>query len=261
MNAVRLLRKYISMLFQSAMEYRASFWLTAAGHFIISFTSCISLLLMFERFGQLEGWTMWEVLLCTGAVQTAFPLAECFGRGFDTFRQLVRTGGLDTLLLRPRNIFLQIFGWRMDFTRIGRFLQGCFVMVLAVSHLPSLWSPAKLGVLALMVLSGAAIFTGVFILGAALCFWTVEGLEVVNILTYGGQEISKYPFDIYKKPYLVFFTGIIPYACSFYWPLLGLTGRSGSAWCILAPVLGLLFLIPACCIFKLGVRHYTSTGS
>ncbi len=261
MNGLRLWTRYARILIHSQLEYRASFWLTAVSQFAMYFLYTVGVFLMFSYFGSLDGWTFWEVAVCTGVVQTAFPLAECLVRGFDTFSQLVRSGEFDTILLRPRSVILQILGSRFEFSRIGRFTEGLTVLVFAAAHLPALRSPGRIALIAFMVLGGAAAFTGVFILGAAFAFFTVQGMELVNILSDGGREISQYPMGIYKRGYLFFFTGLIPYACTFYWPLLYLTGRTGNPWCAAAPLAGFVFLLPCAWVFLRASRHYRSTGS
>jgi len=261
MSDLKLYTRYISILIRGQLQYRASTISLFFGQMLHTFIYYLSAIFMFGFFGQLQGWTFWEVMLCTAAVHIAYPLAECLARGFDSFRQLIRNGSFDTLLLRPRNIFLQVFGSRFELSRAGRLAQGLIMTALAAANCRIDWTAGKVGLYLLMILSGTVIFMGVFILGATLCFWTVKGLEVVNIFTDGGRELSQYPYEIYKKPYLIFFTCLVPYASAFYWPLLYLTGRSASPWCWAAPVFAMLFIVPACLIFRLGVRHYTSTGS
>jgi len=112
-----------------------------------------------------------------------------------------------------------------------------------------------------MLISMFTVFMSIFILCSAFCFVTIQGLEVTHILEDGGREMSQYPFGIYKKGFVYFFTFLIPLAASNYYPLMYLTGRSDSIWCILSPILAMLFMLPAMGIFKLGVRKYLSTGS
>ena len=251
MNGLRLWTRYVRILIRSQMEYRASFWMTVISQFITYFLYILGVFLMFAYFGSLDGWSFWEVALCTGAAQAAFPLAECFVRGFDSFSSLVRAG----------SVILQVLGSRFEFSRIGRFTEGLTVLIFAAVHLPALHTPGSAALLAFMVLGGAAAFAGVFILGAAFAFFTVQGMELVNILSDGGREISQYPMGIYKRGYLIFFTGLIPYACTFYWPLLYLTGRSANPWYAAAPLAGFVFLLPCAWVFLRASRHYRSTGS
>ena len=114
--------------------------------------------------------------------------------------------------------------------------------------------------LAAMVLCGSVLFFGLFLLYAALCFFTMEGLEVMNIFTDGAREYGKYPFGIYGKGVLLITTLIVPLALVQYWPLQYLLDRGPWQYGLL-PLLSLLFLIPVCSFWKFGVAHYRSTGS
>ena len=61
------------------------------------------------------------------------------------------------------------------------------------------WNPGKAAVLVLMVASGTVVFSSLFVVYASLCFFTTEGLEVMNILTDGGREFGQYPFFDLRK--------------------------------------------------------------
>ena len=112
-----------------------------------------------------------------------------------------------------------------------------------------------------MPLCGALVFGGLFVVYAALTFFTVEGLEVMNVFTDGGREFGSYPFSVYGGRVLKFLTCVVPLALFQYYPLLYLTGRSSSVFCFFAPLLSLLFLVPCGLLWRLGVRRYKSTGS
>jgi ABC-2 type transport system permease protein len=115
--------------------------------------------------------------------------------------------------------------------------------------------------IAMMIAGGTAVFSGVFILGATVCFFTVEGLEFINIFTDGGREIASYPLPVYGKWVSRFFTFIIPYGCINYLPLMYLTGRATFLLYMFTPLLGFLFIFPCLLVWRFGVRHYVSTGS
>lgn len=67
-------------------------------------------------------------------------------------------------------------------------IQSGVVLVWALANLNIEWNVVKEVTLLLMIVSGVLIFTGIYILAATLCFWTIEGLEVVNIFTDGGRK-------------------------------------------------------------------------
>lgn len=262
---MRLYMKYVTILLKSQMQYRTSFLLLALGQFFTPFFVFAGMYLLFEQFGQIRGWSFYEVALCFAVIHMAFSISECFIRGFDMFPSMVVNGDFDRVLLRPRSTVLQVLGSKFEFSRVGRLVQSLLVLVWAVWELPVAWSPAKGMVLLLMVLSGIAIFSGIFILAATISFWTIQGLEVTHIFTDGGREMAQYPINIYQKGIARFFTFVIPFGCSNYYPLLYILERThegtGDWIYMLAPLWGFVFLVPCLLIWRIGVRHYRSTGS
>nr|MDD6336463.1 ABC-2 family transporter protein [bacterium] len=91
--------------------------------------------------------------------------------------------------------------------------------------------------------------------------FTTEGLEVFNILTDGGREFGQYPLSIYGKGVLKFFTFIVPLALVQYYPFLYLIGQSTNPVYPLLPLAGAVFILPCYGIWRIGLRHYRSTGS
>jgi ABC-2 type transport system permease protein len=245
------------------MQYRTSFWLLSFGQFFIPFSVFAGLYFLFERFGQIKGWQFFEVALCFAVIHMAFAVSECFARGFDAFSSLVANGEFDRLLVRPRSTVVQVLGSKFEFTRFGRILQSLLVLIWALANLPIDWSILKVITLCLMIISGVCIFVGIFILAATLCFWTIQGLEFVNIFTDGGREMAQYPLNIYQKWISKFFTYVIPFGTVNYLPILYLLGKNEGSdiLYVLAPVFGSLFILPCLYIWQVGVRHYRSTGS
>lgn len=83
----------------------------------------------------------------------------------------------------------------------------------------------------------------------------------MNIFTDGGREFGMYPFSIYGKSVLKFFTYVIPLALFQYYPFLYLIGVSKNKMYMVLPLIGMIFIVPCLILWKLGVRHYKSTGS
>jgi len=128
------------------------------------------------------------------------------------------------------------------------------------------WDVSKFFLLLATVAGGAALFIGILVLQATLAFWTVESLEVANILTYGGVEAAEYPLDIYSRYFRDFLIFVVPIGCVSYFPverLLEHADRMGAPnWTLsVSPIVGFIFLAVSLGIWQFGVRHYTSTGS
>lgn len=265
-DAVRLYVRYVGVSLRSQMQYRASFIMLSAGTFISSGIEFLGVWALFDRFGSLRGWTLSEVALFYGIVNISFALAEAAARGFDTFAGMVRTGEFDRLLLRPRSTALQMAGREFQLVRFGRLGQGLTVLIWGGTALDLSWSSPKLVLTLAAVLGGTCLFAGLFVLQATLCFWTIESLEIMNTMTYGGVEATQYPLAIYRGWFRRFFTYIVPLACVTYFPALAILGREDPLGTTLtfqyvAPLIGVIFLLVALRVWKIGVRHYRSTGS
>ena len=216
---------------------------------------------MFSRFKSVEGFTFQEVLICFSVMLLAFSLAECFVRGFDVFPRLIRSGDLDRILVRPRSVIFQVLTSHMEFTRVGRLLQAILVFAYAAPTCGVVWTGDKILGIALMLLGGVAIFTGLFMVYAGFSFFTIDGLEFMNIFTYGSREFGKYPIAIYGEGVLKLLTYVVPIALFQYYPFLYLVGRSNQMGLIFLPLLGFVFLVPCYCFFRFGLRKYCSAGS
>lgn len=250
------------MHLRTAMEYKASFLMTFFGQTLTSLASFLAIYILFERFHSVEGYTFSEVLLCHSSIYMGFSITEILLRGFDTFSREVSTGSFDRLLLRPRTTFFSVFVLRMEFARSGRLLQSIVLTVYAISRAGIPWDGMHILAYSLMLIGCTVFFSSLMILYAGLCFFTIEGLEVMNIFTHGGKELGSYPLDIYQsRALLLFFTFLCPLACAQYYPFLFLTGRTDSLFCALSPLLTFVLLGAAILFWCFGVRHYQSTGS
>ncbi len=260
-SSLKLYRRYLSMIIRCKMQYKKSFFLYSLGMFLTSFCMFLSIFFMFQRFPHVKGYTYNEVLLCYSVVLLGFTLAEIFARGFDSFPGLVRRGEFDRVLLRPRSIILQVLGSQFELGRFSRVAQALVIFAYGVATSGVHFTPLKITALVLMLAGGCIFFSGIFLLQAALCFFVLDGIEFINILTYGLNEHGKYPLDIYGKKVLWLLTYIIPFALVQYYPLMYLLGRKTEAWHAFLPLLAVPFMIPCYLFWRFGVRRYKSSGS
>ncbi len=260
-RALRLYRRYISIHIRSMMQYKTSFFLSAMGQFLVSFNVFLGIFFMFQRFSAVEGFTYSEVLLCFSVVLLEFSLAEMWARGFDLFPGTVKSGEFDRILVRPQNEILQVLGSKFELTRIGRMFQAIVMFVYGVAKSGVEWDFLKILTVIFMLIGGTVIFTALFLIYAALCFFTLDGLEFMNVFTDGAREFGKYPIAVYGKKMLLLTTFFIPYALVQYYPLLYILERSKNLFYIFLPLFACLFLFPALLLWKFGVRHYKSSGS
>ncbi|AUX44946.1 transporter [Sorangium cellulosum] len=265
-GALKLYLRLAAASLRAQMQYRASFAMWSAGQFITVGIELLGVWALFHRFGAVKGWRFEEVALLFGLVNVSFALAESFGRGFDTFSTLVRSGDFDRILLRPRSTAFQVATREFQFLRAGRLAIGLVMLGWAGAALDVGWTAPKLLLLAGAIAGGACVFYGLIVLQATLCFWTVESIEIMNAVTYGGTEAAQYPLSLYRDWFRRFFTFVVPLGFVSYIPAGALLDRptvpalpEAARWA--SPLVGVVFLLVSLRIWRLGERRYQSTGS
>ncbi len=258
---MKLYLHYLKMHFKSAMQYKISFVLTFISQFFVFFTFYFVILSLFEKFGNLKGFNLYEVLLTFSVIHFGYAVAETFARGVDHFDKLIIDGEFDRILIRPRHILLQVLGYKIDYSKISRILQSIIILIIAVVNINTTWNILKVITLILMLISAAVLFFSLLLLAAAYCFYTVQGLEVRNVFTDGGKHMSQYPINIYNKAFFWFFTLIIPYGFINYYPLLFILGKETNFLYSISPIVVVLFFIPCYFIFMRSSKRYLSTGN
>lgn len=265
MSTVKLYGRYFSIMLQSRMSYKSSFLMQLVSQFINIGCEFGALWIMFERFVQLAHWKREEVFFIFGVVQCAFLTVECFARGITDFAVLVKDGSFDRFLVRPRPLLFQVVTGVIDFRRLGGILVGVMTLLWSLGKVQIHWDPAAFACLIMAVLGGMSLFFGLFMIEATLAFFTVERMEVANVLTYGGRQLSQQPVDIYPKGFRWLVMGLIPYGLAMHQPLSYLLGKPildiGAAGSILSPLAGVFFALVMVRLWTWGLGRYQSAGS
>jgi ABC-2 type transport system permease protein len=258
--------KYVLMSFRSQLQYRASFLMMTAGHFLVTVVEFFGIWALFSRFGSIKGWDLREIAVFYGIISICFAVSEGLGRGFDVFSDQVITGEFDRALLRPRTTFLQVLAHDFQLMRAGRMTQGVVVLVWGLADMAIAWSVPKAFLLAGSIAGGVMLFLGLMIIQATMTFWSTQSLEVMNSFTYGGVETAQWPISIYGGWFVKVFIFVIPLACVNYFPVMAILEKpdplGSPAWLQwLSPVAGAAFFAVSLKVWDFGVRHYRSTGS
>ena len=267
MSDLRLLLKLIGASIRAQAQYPASAIMLTIAQFFATAIDILAVWALFDRFGSVHGWELGEVAVFYGLVHVMFAVADVLSRGFEVLgTDFVRTGEFDRVLLRPRAATLLLMGHEFRISRLGRLVQGLVVLLIGAQFAGVEWTAGTIGLALWAIAGGIALFSGILVLQGTMSFWTIQSLEVANILTYGGVQAAQFPLSLYNgwlRGLLIF---VVPLACVAYFPVvsilkqpdpLGSPGWFGPV----APVAGFIFLGLSFVAWRFGVRHYTSTGS
>ncbi|MER6191661.1 ABC transporter permease [Streptomyces cyaneofuscatus] len=256
----------VAMWVRSTMAYRASFVMTTFGNLAVTAFDFLTIVLMFTHVDALGGYTLPEIALLYGVSATAFGLCDLLLGSMERLGRRVRDGTLDTLLVRPVPVLAQVAADRFALRRIGRILQGLAVLVYALATLDIAWTPLKVAMLPVMVISGAAVFGAVFVAGAAFQFVAQDASQVQSAFTYGGATLLQYPPTIFAKDLVRGVTFVVPLAFVSWLPTLYVLDREYPLdlpeWvAFLAPVVAVACGALAGLAWRAALRTYRSTGS
>lgn len=255
------MKKYFMMHLKTSLEYKVSFILTLIAQLINIFASIFVIFSLFNKFGILKDFSLNECLLALSIVDLGYYYAEFIFRGFDSFARQIVKGSFDILLIRPENIYLQILGSEMEVTKISRLVAtlGVFIYAVIINNIN--FTFIKIITLIIAILGSLFTFASLMVIGAGICFYTIEGLEIVNIFTCGSRELGEYPMGIYDKKLKRIFTFIIPLACVNYYPILYILGRSDNILFAFMPLFTIVIIIFSILFFNHSLKHYQSSGS
>ncbi len=140
------------------------------------------------------------------------------------------------------------------------------ILGLALSLTPVNWTAVKILLIPLSIFGMVCFFGGLFIIGATITFWTVNSIEIMNILTYGGSFVISHPMSIYTDWMRRFFTFIVPAIFLNYYPALYILEKPDpfdfpAIAPFLSPVAGLFMLGLSLLFWNFGMKQYQSTGT
>jgi ABC-2 type transport system permease protein len=248
------------------MQYRSSFWMQIFGNFIVNFAEIIVLWSLFQHFENLGGWTLEEVIFLHGLSMVMFSLGDTLANGVQTVPGLIRDGNFDRTLVRPMSSYIQSMVNEVSLRHFGLLGQGILLLAIGMTTVSTDWTITKLAYMAVVILSGTALFAALFTIEAIISFWTVNSIEAVNAFTYGGSDLGQYPLHVFRQGMRFLFLWVIPVGFMTYYPSLyflampdplGLPGFAP----FVSPIAAVIFCIVVGKGWSIAIRHYRSTGS
>ncbi|WP_420894452.1 ABC-2 family transporter protein [Streptomyces cinnamoneus] len=143
--------------------------------------------------------------------------------------------------------------------------QGTLVLVWSLSRLDIAWTPVRLLLVPVMLVSGRR-STARCSWRAAFQFWANDASEVQNAFTYGGATLLQYPPTVFATELVRGVTFVVPLAFVNWLPAQRVLGRDDPlglpGWLDFAsPLVALACWVPAALAWRAGLRGYRSTGS
>jgi ABC-2 type transport system permease protein len=247
---------------QSQMEYKTDFILGNIAAILGQVVGIAFVWIIFQRIGDLNGWSLPQIMLIYGLSALPHSLTALFFSGPWNLNYYVQMGEFDRFLVRPVSSLFLLLADEAAIHSLGNLLTGGAIIALASRELHLAWTLANIAFVLLVVLCGTVICISINLMTAAISFWFTGSGTALSFLVQRLREFSRYPLDIYALPIQVLLTWIIPFAFTSFFPAAFLLGRQEYTFFVyLIPLISIAFFVIACGIWRLGLNQYQSTGS
>jgi ABC-2 type transport system permease protein len=199
--------------------------MTFRGNFVIDAVTSLAWVLLNIAFyvlifqytpmiGAGSGWGRYEFFLFFATALIINSLVQTFFMtNADDFSDLIRTGGLDFILLKPIDPQFLVSLRRIDWSSLSNLLVGAVLLGYSLVRLHYLPGPFEILFYPLYIVCGVAIYYSLMIALAASTIWMGRNLTLLDFWFY-ITNFSRYPMDIYQgrfgTPLRHVFTFLIP---------------------------------------------------
>ena len=251
-GTLRFARALVAMNLRSGLALRGAFWLQAAFMVLNNVGFFAIWWLLFQRFPEIGGWRLHDVLTLFGVVASGYGSSVVFAGGVRDLARSIGDGELDSSLVQPKPVLLHVLASRSVVSGWGDLATGVIMLGIAGAL-----APAALGPTLLAVVASACVFTASGVIVQSLAFW-LAGMETF------ARQISEFTltFSLYPRP---LFTGGVAFLLYTLVPA-GFVGflpaelvRAPSVPLALAALgASLVWSLLALYVFGRGLRRYAS---
>lgn len=258
-------RALIAGQLRSQFSYRSSFWLNTATSFFVGWLEFLEIYILLHNTPTLGGLSFAQAALVFAFANLGFSFADLVFGQLDSMPQFIRSGQLESYLVRPMPLMAQMITSTVQLRRFGRTLVGLMVLAYALSQLHVTLTAPRIYLMIMTPFIAGAIYGALFVTAGGLQFYLVDGAEFTNAFVYGGNYASQIPGSVLITPLRVFFTFVVPATVAAYLPTLLVLGLPGPPWAPAwlgwyAPVFALWAWLLAMIAWRSGIRKYTGAG-
>ena len=237
---------------QSAMEYRAAFITQIIFMMLNNLAYFMFWALYFDKFKQVRGWTLQDMLLLFGIAATSWGIAAYFFGNFTTLSEIIAQGRLDYYLSLPRPVLLHTLASRSIGSGMGDLIYGVGSYLLSGYLSPDGFLRYLIGVFA-----GVAIFISFLTIVQSLSFWLGNTTAISQVALSALLTFSLYPRSLFDGAAKLILLTVLPAA------LIGSVPAEFVkvfSWPVLLQILGsaAILLAASVWIFYRGLKRYES---
>jgi ABC-2 type transport system permease protein len=251
---------YLKIYFRTLVEYRMDTWIALIAGLLAQASALTFLSILFKQIPQLAGWSFYELLFIFGLASAGRELNKVFFNVPYSLTGIIRSGRLDTFLIRPVGPLFQAIGMSQEINGVGSALTSLSILAFAGYHLDLEWSVGKIAYVVLALFSSMLIQLSVLLALVISSFWIVEIRSIVYLAGW-IYDFTRYPLDIFNSFIRGLLTFVIPFSLGSFYPATYLLRPETYAWAgWVVPLAALSALGLSYRLWLFGLSRYTSAS-
>ncbi len=198
------------------MTFRGHFFVQVVGEILWVAMILLFIRVIYMQTSSIRGWSEYQYLFLTGTHLLVTSLFETFFFS-NCWRvsELVRTGNLDFVLLRPASAQFLLSVEKVDFTALANVPVAAGLCIWAATKEGVTVTPGRIGLYVLVIGFSVTLLYALLFMFATTSVWFVRQTGLQSIWFY-VVSLARYPSEIYQR----FAGGILWFALVFVVPVL-----------------------------------------
>lgn len=257
----RMFSQYLAQYMKIRLQYRTDLVIEFLSDLLFQGINLIFILVVFGHTQLLAGWSRDEIIFIYGFFLVPYALFSAFFNIWDFNERYIVKGEMDRILTRPIHSLFQIILERMELESLFGVITGLAVMLYAGTSLDISLSWYDPFLFIVMVLGGALVYGGIFVLLASIGFWS-DAKTAIMPMMYNIGNYGRYPVDIYNNVIRFVLTWVLPFAFVGVYPSAYFLKREEwYGYAFLTPLIGIVFFTLAVVVWNVGVKRYRGAGN
>lgn len=248
------------------MEYPSSMigWLLSNPiQFLVGFAT---IQFVVSEFGSINGWNYGQLAFLYGLSVISHALSMIFFIQGWFMGWVVVEGDFDRMLTRPLSVIYQFFFTNVNIMGFTDLIPGVIVFAYGCWKISFHWTFVNACLLLVLLIGATLIRGGIYILLGTTTFWTKSTTDFGAFTQEIFDKTTMYPLSMYPESMQFVLTYLIPIGWVSYYPAAAMMGMENSivhsqaaVWLTL--LVGILVMLIAAGVFRLGLKQYESAGN
>ena len=211
---LKLIWRFFKFNLSASMEYRAGFITQVVGMMINNLSFLFFWWLVFRQSSSIGGYSFKNVMFLWSLAPAAFGFTFIVFGNIRNVTNIIMKGELDTFLLQPKDVYINLLCSRTSISAWGDFGYGIILYLITFG-----FHPGRFALFFLLTVLGGFLMGSIFVTAETLTFFmgnasSISGMVLDFIITF-----TLYPESIFKGPVRWIIYSLLPAGFIMFVPL------------------------------------------